>query len=202
MDKGKLEIFYDHYKDTFENQKLYLQRRNLYTLICLVLIAILFFQISSPTKLIEISNHLIKKNIGDIKIDFRYINNVLIFGLFWTIILYYQINLIIEKYYKYIQEIEEKLSSELKPFKITRESKTYQDNYPWLSSVVHRIYTIVFPVTLIIVTIIKWITEKNNIVKPFSDAHFWFDSIFLFGIVLTSLLYLTNRHFNDFKKKK
>ena len=198
----KIEILYDHYKDTFENQKVSLQKRNYYTLICLGLIATLSFQISNPDQTIIISNELIKKNIGDITIDFNYINNVLTFALLWTVIMYYQVNFLIEKIYNYIHEIEEKLTNEIKPFEISREGKTYLDHYPWLSTIVHKIYTIIFPLTLIAVAITKWISEKNQIPEFFTNGHFWIDTLFLFTIVLTSLLYLSNRHFNDFKKKE
>lgn len=198
----KIEILYDHYKDTFENQKIYLQKRNYYTLICLGLILALSFQISNPDQSNIISNELIKKNIGDIKIDFNYINNVLTFSLLWVVIMYFQVNFLIEKIYTYLHEIEAKLTDELKPFEISREGKTYLDHYPWLSTVVHKIYSIIFPLALISVSIIKWTTEKNILLKPFENGHFWFDTIFIFGTIFTSLLYLINRHFNDFRKKK
>lgn len=201
-EEKKIEILYDHYKDTFENQKVFLKKRNYYTLICLGLIATFSFQISNPEQSNVISSEIIKKNIGDITIDFSYINSVLNFALLWVVIMYYQINLLIEKIYKYIQEIEGKLTNEMAPFEISREGKTYLDHYPWLSEVVHKIYSICFPVTLISVAIIKWGTEKNQFKEPFKNGHFWFDTIVLFGIVLTSVLYLTNRHFNDFKKRK
>lgn len=199
-DEKKIEILYDHYKDTFENQKVFLQKRNYYTLICLGLIATLSFQMSNPDQSNVISSEIIKKNIGNITINFSYINSVLNFTLLWVVIMYYQINLLIEKIYKYIQEIEVKLTNEMKPFEISREGKTYLDHYPWLSEVVHKIYSICFPATLICVAIIKWITEKNQLYEPIKNGHFWFDTLTLLGIILTSVLYLTNRHFNDFKK--
>ena len=198
----KVDILYDHYKDTFENQKVYLQKRNYYTLICLGLIATLSFQMSSPDQAVDISNELIKKSIGNINVDFSYINNILNFALLWVVIMYYQINFLIEKTYKYIHEIEEKLTNEMNPFEITREGKTYLNHYPWLSEVVHKIYSIGFPVIIIIVSVVKWVIEKNQYTEPIKNGHFWFDTLFLFGILLTSLLYLSNRHFNDFRKKK
>ena len=201
-EEKKIEILYDHYKDTFENQKASLNKRNLYTLICLGLIALLSFQISNPNESSNISDELIRKNIGDISINFSYINSILIFTLLWVVIMYYQINFFVEKIYKYLQEIEEKLTSELKPFEISREGKTYLDHYPWLSEVVHRIYTILFPFAIIIVAVIKWFSETNQFAEPYINVHFWIDTILLLGIVLTSLLYLSNRHFNDFRKKK
>lgn len=196
----KIEILYDHYKDTFENQKNYLQKRNYYTLICIGLIATLSFQIINPHESNVISSELIKKNIGDVKIDFGYINNILTFTLLWVVIMYYQINFLIEKMYKYIREIESNLTTKMKPFEISREGKTYLDHYPWLSEVVHRIYSIGFPMALICVSVIKWISERKQYVDIFRNGHFWFNTIFLFGIVLTSLLYLINTQFNDFQK--
>lgn len=198
MEDKKIEILYDHYKDTFEQQKIYLRRRNAYTLICLGLIAAFSFQITSPTQSIDIASQLIKEHIGDIKIEFGYINNVLTFALLWVVIMYFQINFLIEKHYDYIGKIEQKLSE----FEITREGKSYLGNYPLLSSVVHRIYTILFPVTIIAVAIIKWVTEKNSIAEHWKDGHFWFNTVFLLGIVVTALLYLTKRHFNDFRKEE
>ncbi len=200
-DEKKVEILYDHYKDTFENQKVYLQKRNNYTLICLGLITTLSFQILNPDQSNSNSMELIKKYIGDIEIEYSYIKNILTFALLWVVIMYYQINFLVEKLYKYIHEIEMSLTNEMNPFEIKREGKTYLGDYPWLLEVVDKIYSIGFPVTLIIVSIIKWTTEKNQIKEPF-NGHFWFDTILLFFIILTSLLYIINRHFNDFRKKK
>lgn len=199
MKEKIIELYYDHYKDTFENLKVYIQRRNYYTIIILCFAIILSFQITNPEKTNEISNELIKKNIGEIKIDFKHISNILHFALLWVVILYYQIIFLIEKHYKYIHDIEETLSQELAPLEIRREGKNYLDHYPWLSSVVDKIYTILFPVSLIIMSVIKWHSEYIMVNQI--DTSFFLSSIFLFGIVLTSILYISNRHFNDFNKK-
>lgn len=202
MEEKKLEIYYDHYKDTFENIKIYLQRRNYFTIVILCLVTVLSFQITNPEKSTEISNELIKKNLGNIFIDFKYIESILLFALLWITIMYYQIIFVIEKHYSYIHEIEQKLSNRMSPLEIGREGKNYLDHYPWLSSVVDKIYTIVFPFALIFVALVKWISEKKNLGGNFCNWSFWIDTIFLLGIVITSILYLSFRHFNDFKKKK
>lgn len=201
-DEKKVEILYDHYKDSFENQKSFLRKRDYYTLICLGLIAILSFQISDPDQSAILSNEVIKKNIGDVAIDFWYINNILTFALLWVVILYYQINLLIERMYKYIQEIEHKITTEIKPFEISREGKAYLDHYPFLSDVVHIIYSVGFPLILIIVSLVKWLKEISMFADPWKNGHFWANTIFIFMIILISFLYLSNRHFNDFKKRK
>lgn len=199
MEEKKIEIFYDHYKDTFENIKTYIQRRNYFTIVILCFAVFLSFQITNPEKTIEISNELVKKNVGEVIIDFNYISSILLFAMFWVVIMYYQIIFVIEKHYKYIHEIEEKLSKEITPFEIRREGKNYLDHYPWLSIVVDRIYTVLFPIGLILIATIKWISDFNTLNR--FGLNFWIDSIFLFGIILTSVLYISNRHFNDFKKK-
>jgi phosphatidylglycerophosphate synthase len=53
-----------------------------------------------------------------------------------------------------------------------------------------RIYTIVFPLAIVAVAISKLCTARN-----------WVDIIILFSIIIISFLYLTYKHFNDFKKK-
>lgn len=198
----KIELYYDHYKDTFNNLKGYIQRRNYFTILLLLLIATLSFQITNPEKSLEITNILIKKNVGNITIDFDYITSILLFTVLWIVIMYFQLNFLIEKHYNYIHEIETKLTENLKPFNILREGVNYLDHYPWLSFVVHRIYTILFPLVLILVVITKWFMEKKSLNGVCCDWHFWIDTVFIFGIVLASMLYLSNRHFNDFRKRK
>ena len=198
----EIQILYDHFKDTFEIQKSNIQKRNYLTIICLCLIAMLSFQISNPNETTEISAELIKKNIGNIKIDFNYINNILTFSLLWTVIMYYQVNLQIEKSYNYIHTIEEKLSKELKLSEFSREGKSYLSNYPFLLTFVDTIYKFGFPLTLIVVSVIKFITEMRQYNEPFKNGHFWFDIIILFSIVIVSLLYFCNVFFKDFRKKK
>ena len=197
----KIEIFYDHYKDTFENQKIYLQRRNFYTLICITLIAFLAVQVLTPDTINQISDELIKKKIGELKIDYKYINSIILFGLLWSVILYYQSIFLIEKMYKYIHELEDNLSTYLKPIEIKREGKNYLSHYPLLLSLIHRIYTWIFPLLLIAVAVVKWFSEYQIQGKHW-NLYFIFDTIILSLIVLTTLLYLSNRHFNDFKKKE
>lgn len=202
MEEKKLEILYDHYKDTFENIKKYLERRNLYTLSSIVLVGFLSIELTSPNTTAEVSSVLIKENVGDVKIDYSLVSSVILFVLMWSILLYYQINFLIEKMYAYLHKVEGDLSKHLNPIEISREGKNYLNNYPILSSVAHRIYTIFFPISIIIVSISKWIGERNKIGTEWKNGHFFFDTIILFIIVLISILYLSNRHLNDFRKAK
>jgi hypothetical protein len=195
----KIDLLYNHYKDTFENIKVFLNRRNLYTFIILGLILLLSFQVINPVQTIDLSNELIKKNIGDVKIDYRYIDNIIIFALFWITLLYFQISLLIDRYYEYIQKIEKDLSEELDPYEISREGKSYLNEYPWLSTFAHWIYTVLFPVILLLIVIIKWTNDKMQLSNPWAKGHFLFETIIILGIIISTVLYAIRKHFDDFK---
>ena len=78
---------------------------------------------------------------------------------------------------------------------ITRESTSYLSNYPILSSVIHRIYTIVFPVCLILVVFLKWKSEFSLFSSNF-NGYFVFDTVICVLIQICTLLYLSWIHFS------
>jgi hypothetical protein len=196
----QVDILYDHYKDSFDHIKGYLQKRFSYTLIIIGVVAAFAFDVSFPGTAQQLSVVVIKKKIGDIRIDFRFINDVVAFGLMWVLILYYQINLLIENQYNYIQRIEKQLSDKLTDVSIDREGYQYLQNYPLLLKVTHRIYTILFPLTVITVVAIKWFQDTTATPNQIGSIYFWLETSFLFVAILISILYFFNRHFNDFKK--
>jgi len=195
----QIEILYDHYKDTFEQIKIYIKRRNTCTIIILCLVVFLSFQVSNQELANSISDEVIKKNIGDIKINFEYIKTAFYISLLFFLSTYYRTVLTIENQYKYIHEIEEKLSKNISHFKIEREGKSYLNHYPLLLNVIDKLYTIFFPSSIIILSLFNWLIEKR--VMDYCSWNFWLNSIILLCIIIVSLLYLSHRHFNDFKKK-
>jgi hypothetical protein len=201
-DEKKIEIFYDHYKDTFNHQLMYLKRRNLYTIISLVLIALLSFQVTNPAQIVELTGAIINKQVGDIKVNFSFIFSVLLFGFLWVVMLYFQVNLLIERNYTYIHTIEKELSKLTDPVKIYREGSNYLDFYPLISSLVHRVYTIFFPTAIVLVSIITWLMEKKKYKNGSYDGSFIFDTGIILIIIILTMLYLLKVHFNDFKKSE
>jgi hypothetical protein len=194
-----VELFYDHYKDTFEQIKGYIKRRNICTVIILCLLVFLSFQATNPKLASSISTEVVSKNIGNIQIDFEYIKSILYIALLWVLATYYRTTLTIEKHYKYIHEIEEKLSNTLSPFKIEREGKSYYNNYPFFLTLIDILYTITLPVSIFFFAIFSWIYEKNNMDN--NTLHFWVNTFIIICISIVPLLYISHIHFNDFKKK-
>ncbi len=194
----ELEIYYDHYKDTFSWLRKYLESRDKYFRYLVILITILYFNSWLPSDFEKITQFLLKKNIGvsDFS-NFMLIDSLLLFSVLGVSIKYFQTNLLIERQYSYLHHLEKKLSQKMSNFNIFREGRAYLDNYPIFSSIVHRIYTIVFPLLLIVLVALKW---KYIFYSVNGTGFFWFDTIVCASIIILTLCYLMWIHFRDFKK--
>lgn len=183
--------FYDHYKDTFDLQKGYLKKRDSLTVVLLIMTAVLLLQIQAPNITQDIANILIKKQAEGVQIDFMYVNSILIFTYLWVVMQYYMIVLLIERNYTYIHSIEKKISNK-GDYKIQREGVNYLQSYPWLKSLVNQIYKGIFPLLVIVVVVIKFTIEYQQ-----QYEFIIFDTVILGLALLLSLLYLSNRYFNE-----
>lgn len=197
MDK-ELEIYYDHYKDTFSWLRKYLASRDKYFTYLVCLVAILFFNSWLPHDFNNVTRIILKEKVGisDFS-NFMLIDSLLLFSILSISIKYFQSNLLIEKQYSYIHHIEKKLSCNLTHFNIFREGKGYLNNFPFFSSIVHRIYTIGFPILLIILLGLKWVYIFKSVKI---SVFLWFDTVVSLSIILLTLCYLSWIHFKDFKK--
>jgi len=202
INEKELEIYYDHYKDTFTHLRNYITSRDKVFYITLGLLILVFFQSDNPEITEKISINIIKKNVGDeIVINTNFINSLLLFALLSLVIKYFQINLLIERQYKYLHKLEEDLTSNLS-FEISREGKSYIEAYPFVSKVIHRIYTIVFPIILILVILKKGYTELTFFKCEWENLYLLFDLTILLLIIILTIQYLVWIQFKDFKKKK
>ena len=199
----EIEIYYDHYKDTFSYISKYIVLRDKYFKYAVGMLVLLFFSSVLPSDFNKLSQAILKKNIGiENLLNFRVIESFMIFVIFSISIKYFQINLLIERQYYYLHEIENNLSSKLKNFNIYREGKAYKDQYPLFNSIVHRIYTIAFPTLLLILVFIFWLKELQKVSNFKLFSLFSFNTIMSFGIIGITIFYLIWIHFKDFKKEK
>ena len=181
------ELYYDHYKDSFEQQKNYLQERNKLTVYIILLVAIIFLMSSNRLVLIEVSSSLQQQKIGKEVLDFNIVATALYFAFMWLSMRYYQINLTIEKTYDYIKRCEANISAR-GSFIIDREGGDYEKNYPWLKWLVHRIYVFIFPLLILIASVTGIIVEVG-----LDDSNRVMNILFLTITIMLSLLYLLNR---------
>lgn len=181
------ELYYDHYKDSFEQQKGYIKERDRLTLYLIVLVAVIFLLDANRSLLMDVSTTFQEQKIGKAVVDFKIIASILYFAFMWLSMRYYQINLTIEKAYSYIKLCEDRLSAKGE-YRINREGGDYLKNYPWLKWVAHRIYVFLFPLLIIVASIVSIVQECCC-----DDTNRLINILFLSIVVVLSLLYLRDR---------
>ena len=186
------EILYDHYKDTFGQQKGYLAKRDRLTVILMILVILLIGLICDPEYISSKLNTLISAQIDNLVFDFQFINTGLIIAFFWFSLQYYMIVLQIEKMYKYLDQCEAFLCAGYTGFKINREGVYYLKSYPWMKTLADRFFVLGIPIGFITLSVCKIVNEWCWI----ANLHY-IDIIFLFLTSLYSLLYISNRVFHE-----
>lgn len=195
IENGLMEqysLYYDHYKDTFEQQKVYLEKRDRLTLFLLVFAVILTGLIFDPSTLSAKLNAIIGSQVNDLTFDFQFINTGILLVTFWTLLQYYMIVLQIEKMYSYLSECEKRLIEAIPHFPINREGAYYLKSYPWLKSVADSIFVLGIPLGFIILSIVKFTNEWS-----WTTGLRFVDFVVLSLILLFSLLYISNRKLRE-----
>jgi hypothetical protein len=184
------ELYYDHYKDTFAEQKGYLARRNKLTLYLFLLLMVLGFQLENPQTIELFTNKLIVSKVPDATIGFDIINLLFELLFLWVVVSYYQVNFTVERTYKYIHAIEAKLSSN--EFSINREGKDYKKDYPFLLTLVHWFYIIALPILVIVFSVLKIIHCRDY-------GFVALQIVVLAVVIIFSILYIFHRCFHKDK---
>ena len=187
-----IEVLYDHYKDTFEQQKGYLAKRNHLTVLLMVLAILLIGLIFDPKYISCKLNTVIKAQVSNLVFDFEFINTGFIIAFFWFSRQYYMVVLQIEKMYEYLDQCETSLCAGYTGFKINREGAYYLKSYPWMKTLADKFFVLGIPIGFITLSVCKIVNEWCWI----SNLHY-IDIIFLFLTSLYSLLYISNRVFHE-----
>lgn len=187
-----IEVLYDHYKDTFEQQKRYLSKRDHLTVLLLILVILLIGLIFDPNYISSKLNAVIKAHVDNLVFDFEFINTGLIIAFFWFSLQYYMVVLQIERMYKYLDQCEASLCAGYTDFKINREGAYYLKSYPWMKTLADRFFVLGIPIGFITLSLCKIVNEWCWI----SKLHY-VDIIFLFLTSLYSILYISNRVFHE-----
>ena len=184
------DLYYDHYKDTFAEQKGYLARRNKLTLYLFLLLMVFGFQLENPQTIELFTNKFIESKVPDAIIGFDIINLLFEFLFLWVVVSYYQVNFTVERTYKYIHAIEAQLSSD--KFCINREGTDYKKYYPFLLTLVHWFYIIALPLLVIVFSVLK-------IIHRCDYGFVTLQIVVLVVAIIFSILYIIRRCFHKDK---
>ncbi len=198
-----IDLLYDHYKDTYEQIKSFLAKRDENFIIALLFLAGSIFTSANPGYVQNLSNNIGKIKFGiDLNLAFFMLNSVLLFISLWFLLKYYQAVTHIENLYAYIHKIEDSLCELIKDFKITREGKSYLEPYPYLKTAINFIYSWIFPISVIGICVLKayWeIAFRKGSIPCFALL---FDILCIVGIIVITLLNISWVHFKDFRITK
>jgi hypothetical protein len=188
----KLQVLLDHHKDTFSYVRRYIKYRERLLFIVLIISAVMFLDFTNNGALGSIISAFIYKQIDkNIPISLFYIKSLIWIALFSTVIKYFQINILIERQYKYLKKIEADMSYFM-GCSVKRESEDYLNQYPWFCDFVHFIYTCLFPMILIIFVIMEAYHEYKMV--NYSNCYKLIDGTIAIMIILSVLLYLGYMH--------
>ena len=188
----QVTLYYDHYKDTYEQLKTDLAKRNHLTLMLLIFATLLIGLLFDPSTFEEKINAIVGTQFENLVFDFHFINTGIILITFWLLFQYYLIVLHIEKMYSYLAECEKRLCKEITKFPINREGSYYLKSYPWLKDIADHIFVWCLPIGFIILSIAKIVDEISwNTTLRIVD-------FFILGfIIFLSFLYISNRKFKE-----
>ncbi len=156
MPTDTISLIYDHYKDTCSIIGEAVKRRDRAMLLVIIAAAFFAFQTIFPSAAdLAVTDYLSFKFGLTFQVDLAIIGNVV-----WVLILmftlrYFQTAVFVERQYKYLQQLENKLNDIIGQELITREGKAYLAAYPWFSDWMWMLYTIILPALLLLLTGVK-----------------------------------------------
>lgn len=188
----KIELLYDHYKETVKGSTDMQTKRNaLFVYVCvfelLNFLMLLFPQV--------INSALSAFLLEAYKVSLSEVLSLLPTGIWlvtaYALVRYFQTTIYVERQYPYIEVIESEIAKETKLVCFDRESKAYLKNYPKVLDMIHVFYTWMIPVLLQMVNTVKifleWRSMQSLAVVCLDTA------IYMFLLVLT-ILFLVFLH--------
>jgi len=194
----RFEQLHDHYKDTFSYIQSSETRRNRLFLTTLGLSCLLVLRALSPDVTGQAIAAVLTKRFDLPMINITVFGSALWIVLLYTIVRYFQAAASIERCYPYLHSLEDLLSIEYTGKAFTREGKAYLDDYPRFSKWVTFLYTILFPVLLLLavgISIGLDLCREGSSIGPF------FNSAVGIMIEVSVVLYLQLVH-EQHKKQK
>jgi hypothetical protein len=187
----KVELLYDHYKDTYTLHLEMKKKRDAFFVMLCIGMTLLFCFLINPVGIFE---SILKMTQEYFSFDLPFQITILQ-SFFWIIILYLfmryiQTSIYIERQYKYIEQLENSISNDFS-IEFNRESKNYENKYPIVLTIIHKIYVWGFPILSILLIILKIILEKF---QNYNIISFIFNLIIALVIIILNIFYLIFIH--------
>ena len=190
-----ISTIYDHYKDTCSIIRDAVKRRDRLLLFVIIAFGLFAFQGAFPVTSDAIINDFLRFKFGiDLKLGLSIIGNVIWFLLLIFTLRYFQLAVFVERQYHYVHKVEEMLNKGLGEGAVTREGKAYLSNYPIFSDWMWMLYTVIFPLLLLVVATAKITSELNNAYIDGWPFNIILDITAFLLLMVSIVLYLIVQH--------
>ena len=168
----KLDIYYDHYKETNGLRKAAQVKRNKNFIVLCILEAISFFMIVNPDFMCALINETVRKQL-QYPIN---VSNSILQSLIWVLITYVlmryiQDTLYVERQYNYLDLLEKKVAILLGEDKddniFCREGANYLKDYPMVLNLIDLFYKMFAPIFFTFINIARIKQEWNCGIEKF-----------------------------------
>lgn len=189
---GKVELLYDHYKETFSIIKETLGQRNRFFIIAFLIMTLQFLFAVSPESIATLLSTIIQNEYAiDISGQIAIIQSLLWLILLYFTMRYYQSTVHMEKLYNYIHTLEADIAN-FAQVTFNRESGNYLSDYPKMNDFIDILYKWVFPIIYCLVICCKIISEYTHSTFSLAIA---FDTIIFASCFILTILYLIFLHY-------
>lgn len=188
----KVDLIYDHYKETMQLSLNMQKRRGTLSVVFCIFEILNFSMLLFPEKITaSISQYILSQY--NIKFDFSIaiLQSAIWIVLSYIMIRYYQTNIYIERQYKYIAILEDKISIMLKEPCFKRESDNYLEKYPIVLDLISVFYTWIIPLLIIVINVGKLSMEFRTTSNLWSAI---FDTLCCGFTVVLTIMYLVMMH--------
>lgn len=168
----KFVTLYEHYVDSFTNVKESIKLRDKLMFFILFLLALIIVYTFWPNNIVNTVTEVAMQKYGaTVHMSASFLGSVIWFGLLSVLIRYTQTIVYIERQYSYIHKLEDDLQEKYESKVIfSREGKSYLENYPAFSNWVCFLYTMIFPVIVILIVsaiiISEWVLKSELALLP------------------------------------
>jgi hypothetical protein len=189
-DSPRLEVLHDHYKESFSYIRERERERDRLFLILIALFALLALQIQYP---INFKGAVGTLTFLGIELNVDALPLPAFLTATWVTVLvitlrYCQASINVERQYKYLHTLEDKISAELEDDELyRREGRAYKSEYSPFRWWVRRFYVIVLPVIAIIATGVLIYNEWAKLGYPLLGNIF--DLVSASGVAVSLVLY-------------
>jgi hypothetical protein len=188
---AKFEALVAHYDNTFDNILVIQKRRDRLFLWTVVFAVLLLFHLAAPDEIDAALAEIVRTRLGlEGEPNVTVLGSVVWFAILGFVVRYFQTVVHNERYLTYLHKLEERLSLYYDGLPFTREGKYYLTPYPYFSKWTWFLYTILFPILLLLVASTKIVVE----IRAGINIVVFFNAVIFLAILISSVLYIVLLH--------